>query len=100
MIHREISKMMDEKRLFNTDEAVQFVSDPGSDSDLLDLSEDKDEDITMKDIPARIGHRKKLTNVVIWEMHGFPHKFPTVRENATKAMVWGKSGKLVLILFP
>ena len=54
----------------------------------------------MKDIPARIGHRKKLTNVVIWEMHGFPHKFPTVRENATKVMVWGKSGKLVLILFP
>ena len=51
---------MDEKRLFNTDEAVQFVWDPGSDSDLLDLSEGKDEDITMKDIPARIGHRKKI----------------------------------------
>ena len=51
---------MDEKRLFNTDEAVQFVWDPGSDSDLLDLSEGKDEEITMKDIPARIGHRKKI----------------------------------------
>ena len=83
--------MMDEKRLFNTDEAFQFVSDPGSDSDLLGLSEDKDEDITMKDIPASIRHRKILTNVVIWEIHGFPHKFPTVRENATK---------LVLMLFP
>ena len=35
----------------------------------------------------------------IWEMHGFPHKFPTVWENATKSMVWGKSGKLVLIIF-
>ena len=36
----------------------------------------------------------------IWEMHGFPHKFPTVRENAIKPLVWGKSGKLILILFP
>ena len=34
----------------------------------------------------------------IWEMHGFSHKFPTVQENATKPMVWGKSGKLILIL--
>ena len=89
--------MMDEKRLFNTDEAFQFVSDPGSDSDLLGLSEDKDEDITMKDIPASIRHRKILTNVVIWEIHGFPHKFPAVRENATKPLVSGKSGKLMLI---
>ena len=24
--------------------------------------------------------RKKLTNVIIWEMHGFPHKFSTVQE--------------------
>ena len=32
-------------------------------------------------------HRKKLTNAIIWEIHGFPHKFPTVRENATKPMV-------------
>ena len=30
----------------------------------------------------------------------FPHKFSTVRENATKSMIWGKSGKLILILFP
>ena len=44
--------------------------------------------------------QEKLTDVIIWEMHGFPHKFPTVRENATKPMVWGKSGKLILILFP
>ena len=35
----------------------------------------------------------------IWEMHGFPRKFPTVWENPTKPMVWGKSGKLMLILF-
>ena len=27
-----------------------------------------------------------------WEIHGFPHKFPTVRETATKLMVWRKSG--------
>ena len=37
---------------------------------------------------------------IIWEMHGFPHKFPTVWENAKNTMVWGKSGKLIPILFP
>ena len=36
----------------------------------------------------------------IWEMHGFPHKFPRVQENATKPVVWGKSGKSIMILFP
>ena len=36
----------------------------------------------------------------IWEIHGFPHKFPTLRENETKPMVSGKSGKLILMLFP
>ena len=36
----------------------------------------------------------------IWEMHGFPHKFLTLRENATKPIIWGKSGKFILILFP
>ena len=36
----------------------------------------------------------------MWEMHGFPHKFTTVRENATKIMVWRKPGKLILVLFP
>ena len=36
----------------------------------------------------------------IWEMHGFPHKFPTVRENATKLIIWEKSGKFMFILFP
>ena len=45
-------------------------------------------------------NRKKLTNLIIWEMHGFSHQFLTVRENATKPMVWGKSGKMILILFP
>ena len=33
-------------------------------------------------------------------MHGFPHQFPTIQENATKPMVWEKSGKLILIFFP
>ena len=32
-------------------------------------------------------HRIKLTDVIIWEMHGFPHTFPALRENATKPMV-------------
>ena len=36
----------------------------------------------------------------IWEIHWFPHTFPTVRENATKLMVQQNSGKLILILFP
>ena len=38
-------------------------------------------------------------NFIIWEMHGFCHQLPIVRENATKAIAWGKPGKLVLILF-
>ena len=62
MIHREISKMTVEKRLFNTDEAVQFVLDPGSDSDLSDLSNDEDQDITMKNIPARIRDEQEESN--------------------------------------
>ena len=36
----------------------------------------------------------------VWEMHEFSHKFPTLRENITKPMVWKKSGKLIVILFP
>ena len=28
------------------------------------------------------------------------HQFPILRENATKPIVWGKPGKLVIILFP
>ena len=36
---------------------------------------------------------------IIWEMHGFPHQFPIVQENATKLMVCGEPGKLVLILW-
>ena len=37
---------------------------------------------------------------ITWEIHGFPHQFPIVQENATKLIVWGEPGKLVLILFP
>ena len=37
---------------------------------------------------------------IIWEIHGFPHQFLIVRENATKPFVWGEPGKLVLTLFP
>ena len=37
---------------------------------------------------------------IIWEMHGFPYQFPTLRENVTKPTVRGEPGKLVLILFP
>ena len=37
---------------------------------------------------------------VIWEMHGFPHQFLIVRENASKPFVLGEPGKLVLIIFP
>ena len=36
---------------------------------------------------------------IIWEMRGFSHQFPIVRENVTKPIVWGGPGKLVLILF-
>ena len=31
---------------------------------------------------------------------GFPHKFPTVWENATKPVLWEKSGKSKVIFFP
>ena len=37
---------------------------------------------------------------IIWEMHGCPHQFPIVQENATKFIVWRENGKLMLILFP
>ena len=53
---------MAEKRLLNTDEAVQFVLDPGSDSDLSDLIDDEDEDIIMKNIPARIRDEQEENN--------------------------------------
>ena len=29
---------------------------------------------------------------IIWEMHGFPHQFHTMRENAAKPIVWGEPG--------
>ena len=44
-------------------------------------------------------HRKKLTNLIIWEMHGFSLQFRMTQENATKPIVRGEPGKLVLILF-
>ena len=37
---------------------------------------------------------------IIWKMHAFPNQFPIVQENAAKLIVWGETGKLVLILFP
>ena len=37
---------------------------------------------------------------IIWEMHGFSHQFPIVQENATKPIIWGGPGKLVLTIFP
>ena len=37
---------------------------------------------------------------IIWEMHGFPRQFLIVQENTAKLIVWGETGKLVLILFP
>ena len=54
--------MISEKRLFNTDKAVQFVLDPGSDSDLSDLCDDEDQDITMKNIPVQIRDKQEESN--------------------------------------
>ena len=51
-----------EKRLFNTNGAVQFVLDPDSDSDLSDLSDGEDQDITMKNISARIRDEQEESN--------------------------------------
>ena len=48
----------------------------------------------------KLFHRKKLTNLITWEMHGISHQFPIVWENATKPTIWGEPGKLVIILFP
>ena len=45
---------MAEKKSFNTDETVQFMLDPNSDSNIPDLGDDEDQDITIKNIPARI----------------------------------------------
>ena len=45
-------------------------------------------------------HRKKLKNLIMWEMHGFSHQFLIARENATQPIVCGEPGKLVLILSP
>ena len=36
---------------------------------------------------------------IIWEMHGFPHQFSLVQENATKPILWGEPGKMVLLIF-
>ena len=45
---------MAEKMRFSADEAVQFVLDHGSYSELSDLRDDEDQDITMENIPAQI----------------------------------------------
>ena len=59
---REISKMVTEKRFFNTDKAVQFVLDLSSDSFLSDFSDNEDQDITMKNIPVWIRGEQEETN--------------------------------------
>lgn len=55
---------MAEKRRFNTDEAVQFVLQRGSDSNLSDLSDDDDQDILRKNIPARNRDEQEENNDV------------------------------------
>ena len=62
MIIEKLVKWWLKKRLFNTDEEVQFALDPGSDSDLSDLSDSGDQDITMKNIPARIRDEQEESN--------------------------------------
>ena len=56
--------MMAEKRRFNTDEAVQFVLQRGCDSNLSDLSDDDDQDILRKNIPARNRDEQEENNDV------------------------------------
>ena len=56
--------MMAEKRRFNTDEPVQFVLQRGSDSNLSDLSDDDDQDILRKNIPARNRDEQEENNDV------------------------------------
>ena len=56
--------MMAEKRRFNTDEADQFVLQRGSDSNLSDLSDDDDQDILRKNIPARNRDEQEENNDV------------------------------------
>ena len=55
---------MAEKRRFNTDEAVQFVLQRGCDSNLSDLSDDDDQDILRKNIPARNRDEQEENNDV------------------------------------
>ena len=55
---------MAEKRRFNTDEADQFVLQRGSDSNLSDLSDDDDQDILRKNIPARNRDEQEENNDV------------------------------------
>ena len=62
MIIEKLVKWWLKKRLFNTGEEVQFVLDSGSDSDLSDLSDDGDQDITMKNIPAWIRDEQEESN--------------------------------------
>ena len=37
---------------------------------------------------------------ILRDMHGFRYQFHTLQQNTTRPMVWGKTGKLILILFP
>ena len=53
---------MAEKMRFSTDEAVQFVLDHGSYSELSDLRDDEDQDITMENIPAQIKDEQDESN--------------------------------------
>ena len=46
-----------------------------------------------------MSHRKKLANLIIWEMHRFSLQFPIAWENATKPIVWEEPRKLTLILY-
>ena len=40
----------------------------------------------------KLQHWKKLTNLFMWEIHGFSHQFPIAWENATKPIVWENMG--------
>ena len=43
---------------------------------------------------------RPMVSFIIWEMHGFSHQFPIVRENATKTIVWGKTWEIGNHTFP
>ena len=43
---------------------------------------------------------QSMVYLIFLGMHGTPHQFPIVRENAAKLTVWSEPGKSVLLLFP